>query len=73
MATILTVDTLEICGTPVRGTLVLATANAGSPVGRYVGRTSAGIDWVSWPEQGQPRPTREAYEALCQAFDAVKR
>lgn len=71
----LTVDTLEICDRPpTRGTPVLATANAGAALGLYVGRTGAGIDWVSWPEQGQPRPTREAYEALCSAFDAaVKR
>lgn len=71
----LTVDTLEACTRPpMRGTPVLATANVGSPVGRYVGRSPAGIDWMAWPEQGQPRPTREAYEALCQAFDAaVKR
>lgn len=70
----LTADTIEICDhPPVRGTLVVATATSGAPIGRYVGRTGAGIDWIVWPEQGQPRPTREAYEALCQAFDARKR
>ena len=68
----LTADTLEICDRPpLRGTLVIATANAGSPVGRYVGRTGASIDWVSWPEQGEAHPSREAYEALCATFDAA--
>jgi hypothetical protein len=69
---ILTVDFLEICDRPpVRGTLLLATANAGAPTGLYVGRSPAGIDWVAWPEQGQTRPTRGGYEELCSAFDAA--
>lgn len=70
---ILTADTLEICDRPpVRGTLVLATANAGSPTGLYVGRQGV-VDWIAWPEQGEAQPAREAYEAMCEAFDAVKR
>jgi hypothetical protein len=56
---------------PARGTTVTATRNAGSPVGLYVGRSVAGIDWVCWARHdlGETRPSREMFDAMCAAFD----
>jgi hypothetical protein len=69
----LTVDLLEACDLPpTRGTPLLATHHTGSPVGLFVGRSPAGIDWICWPSQGERRPSRETFAFMCATFDALR-